>query len=73
MDIAGEVYVLLYSESQSCFHIEKMGIMLRNNYRIFVNSRKVDYIPLAVAHTIDELEAVKAELVKARAKVLEDN
>lgn len=72
MDIKDDVYVLLYSESQSCFHIEKLGLMLRNNYRIFVNGRKVDYIPLAIAGTPEELDRVQDDLAKARRSNLDE-
>ncbi|WP_140919056.1 hypothetical protein [Limnobaculum xujianqingii] len=70
MEIKGDLYVLLHSQTQGCFHIEKMGVMLRKNVNTFLSGNKVDYIPLAIAATIDELEEMKANLIEARAKVV---
>ncbi|WP_440495098.1 hypothetical protein [Serratia sarumanii] len=66
MEIKGDFYVLMHSESQGCFHIEKMSVMLHTNLGIFLKGKTVDYLPLAIAATIDELQEIKARLTARR-------
>lgn len=61
-----DCYVLMYSQSQGCFHIEKVSVMLDKNVRIFLRGKSVDYIPLAFAHTIEELHEIKSTLLIQR-------
>lgn len=69
MNTDNDLYVLQYSESQGCFHIETVGLMLDKNLGIYLNRRKVDYIPLAIAATVDELRQIRERLISERDKV----
>ncbi len=61
-----DCYVLMYSQSQDCFHIEKASAMLDKNLSIFLKGRSVDYLPLAFGYTVEELHEIKRALIKQR-------
>ncbi|HEI6987380.1 TPA: hypothetical protein SK300_002472 [Yersinia enterocolitica] len=66
MEIKGDFYVLMHSETQGLFHIETMGDMLYKNVGIFLKRKTVDYIPIAAAATIEELQEIKSRLIETR-------
>ncbi|HEY3984986.1 hypothetical protein [Cedecea sp.] len=68
MDIQGDFYVLMHSQLQGCFHIEKAGVMLDKNVRIYLRGSGADFIPLMFAATIDELLEFKAQLISEKEK-----
>ncbi len=62
------MYALLYSESQQCFHIETVDSMLNKNLHIYLKGKSCDYFTLAIGSTIEEMQAVKRQLVAKRAE-----
>lgn len=60
------MYVLLYSASQDCFHIETVAAMVDKNIRMYLDARKGDYITLAIGSTVGEMREVKRQLVARR-------
>lgn len=67
MEIKGDFFVLLHSESQDSFTVEKMSDMVMKNMNVFIKGAKVDYIVIAMAETAEELEEKKQKLLKLRA------
>ena len=51
MNLRGTAYVLEYSFSQRCFHVETLAEALETNARAFAENRRVDYIPLGIYPT----------------------
>lgn len=41
-----QTHVLLWSQSQSAFHIEPINDMLKENARAFAADRLMDYVPM---------------------------
>lgn len=54
-------YVLLWSQSQCCFHIEQLRDMYRANAAAFREDRRMDYVPLHIG-TDDECHALADHL-----------
>ncbi|CNB09103.1 MULTISPECIES: hypothetical protein [Yersinia pseudotuberculosis complex] len=69
MEIKGDFYVLMHSEAQDLFYIETMGDMFYKNVGIFLKRKTVDYIPIAAAATIEELQEIKSRLIDTRNSV----
>ena len=67
MEIKGDFFVLLHSESQDCFAVEKMSDMVIKNINVFIKGAEVDYIVVAVADTKEGLEERKLKLLELRA------
>ncbi|EBZ9516038.1 hypothetical protein EH138_17795 [Salmonella enterica subsp. enterica serovar Eastbourne] len=61
-----DLYVLLYSESQKCFHIETVAAMVDKNVRMYLNGKSGDYVPLAFGATVEELREIRHQLVGKR-------
>ena len=60
-----ELFVVSWSKSQNCFHIEKFDSMLDANSKIFMKDATVDYIPLAIAGTHEEAFEI-SKLIKEK-------
>lgn len=60
------MYVLLYSASQDCFHIETVTAMVDKNIRMYLDGRRGDYITLAIGSTVEEMREIKRQLVARR-------
>jgi hypothetical protein len=43
-----KTYVLLWSQSQNCFHIERAIDMLAADADAFKENRRMDYVPLVI-------------------------
>lgn len=56
-----ETWVLLWSHSQNCTHVEPLARMLDTNRRSYVNNTPMDYVPLHIG-TQDEVLGVSRSL-----------
>ncbi|ECC1693751.1 hypothetical protein FNI78_14420 [Salmonella enterica subsp. salamae] len=61
-----DLYVLLYSQSQNCFHIETASAMIRKNLRMYLNGKSGDYVTLAMGSSRDEMHDLRRQIVAAR-------
>ncbi|MBE0071482.1 hypothetical protein FOT46_07240 [Citrobacter freundii] len=66
MASSADLYVLLYSESQKCFHIETTSAMIRKNLRMYLNGKSGDYVTLAMGSSRDEMHDLRRQIVAAR-------
>lgn len=64
------MYVLLYSESQGCFHIETVAAMIDKNVRMYLDGRRGDYVTLAFGSTVEEMRDIRRQLVSRRGNVV---
>ena len=64
--------VLLWSESQRAFHIEKLGDAIARNRRLFCLSRSQDFVVVGVYQTTSECSGLRLYLQQAR-KAFEEN
>ncbi|MBA2503119.1 MAG: hypothetical protein H0V27_09590 [Pyrinomonadaceae bacterium] len=62
-----EMFVVEYSRSQNCFHVESVGEMLAKNRRMLLDGESIftDYIPVALFATEQEASAEYYRLRKA--------
>lgn len=67
MEIKGDFFVLLYSESQDVFVSDSLSGMVMKNMDAFVKGRTSDYLVIAMAETKEGLEEKKQKLLKLRA------
>ena len=58
--------VLLWSESQRAFHIEKLGDAIARNRRLFCRSRPQDFVVVGVYRTASECSGLRLYLQQAR-------
>lgn len=58
---AAETWVLLWSHSQNCTHVEPLSRMFDTNRRAYTNNTPMDYIPLHIG-TSDEVHAMSSSL-----------
>ncbi|WP_431296513.1 hypothetical protein [Rahnella sp. PAMC 25559] len=70
MEIKGDFFVLLHSESQDSFTVEKMSDMVMKNMNVFIKGAKVDYIVIAMADTLEDIEEHKRRLIELRIETL---
>ncbi|KAA6039300.1 hypothetical protein F3I30_23485 [Pantoea sp. Bo_34a] len=63
---SSDTYVLLYSASQDCFHIEKVSAMVEKNILRYLESRKGDYLALAFSPNTEDLLKVSRQLAEKR-------
>jgi len=54
-------FVMLWSQSQNCFHIERVRDMYDANAMAFREDRRMDYVPLHIG-TEDECHALASKL-----------
>jgi hypothetical protein len=54
MNITPQSFVVEWSHSQQCFHIEKVADMLKHNIGQCMQNRGPDYIPLSFFDSYDE-------------------
>ncbi|EBY2669465.1 hypothetical protein GB832_18660 [Salmonella enterica] len=66
MASSADLYVLLYSESQGCFHIETASAMIRKNLRMYLTGKSGDYVVLAMGSSRDEMHDLRRQIVAAR-------
>lgn len=66
MSTSTDLYVLLYSQSQNCFHIETASAMIRKNLRMYLNGKSGDYVTLAIGASHDEMHDLRRQIVAAR-------
>ncbi len=66
MNLIEQIYVLGYSESQQCFCTETLDITLDKNLKTFLNGRYTDYVPLAIAGSLEELHEIRSRLETER-------
>ncbi|ECC9707406.1 hypothetical protein DS660_24635 [Salmonella enterica subsp. salamae] len=66
MASSADLYVLLYSQSQNCFHIETVAAMIDKNARMYLDGRRGDYVTLAIGSTVEELREIRHRLVEQR-------
>lgn len=66
MSAPTDLYVLLYSQSQNCFHIETASAMIRKNLRMYLNGKSGDYVTLAMGSSRDEMHDLRRQIVAAR-------
>ncbi|RYF76814.1 MAG: hypothetical protein EOO22_00810 [Comamonadaceae bacterium] len=45
---ADDPWVLLWSQTQNAFHVERLAEMLEANRRAYTEDRRMDYVPLVV-------------------------
>ena len=64
--------VLLWSESQRAFHIEKLGDAIARNRRLFCRSRPQDFVVVGAYSTTSECSGLRLYLQQAR-KAFEEN
>ena len=74
MDLS-EIWIVEYSRSQRCFHVETLDETVKANLYIAERGSNTDYIPVAVCRShdaaIDTSEALRALLSpKPRARVI---
>ncbi|MES4611392.1 hypothetical protein V2154_02220 [Ewingella sp. CoE-038-23] len=67
MEIKGDFFVLLYSESQDVFVSDTLSGMVIKNMDAFTKGRTSDYLVIAMADTAEGLEEKKQKLLKLRA------
>lgn len=67
MEIKGDFYVLLHSESQDAFVVDTMLGMVMKNVGAYVKGRTSDYIVLAMADTEEDLLLHKEKILELRA------
>jgi hypothetical protein len=67
MEIKGDFFVLLYSESQDVFVSDTLSGMVMKNMDAFTKGRTSDYLVIAMADTAEGLEEKKKKLLKIRA------
>ncbi len=70
MASSADMYVLLYSESQKCFHIETVSAMVERNVRMYLDGRSGDYVTLAFGSSVEELREIRSQLVEKRGDVI---
>ncbi|ECJ2444976.1 hypothetical protein FNI96_20875 [Salmonella enterica subsp. diarizonae] len=70
MASSADLYVLLYSESQKCFHIETVAAMIDKNVRMYLDGRSGDYVTLTFGSTVEELREIRRQLVEKRGDVV---
>lgn len=56
-----QTHVLLWSQSQSAFHIEPIGDMLNENAHAFFDDRRMDYVPMLFG-TPDQCHGIADQL-----------
>ena len=66
MEITESTYVVLWSPSQKCFHVETFDSMLATNRKIFAEQNKGDYIILSLARSHDEASEIVLKLRMSR-------
>jgi len=49
-----EVWVVEWSESQQCFHVDLLDKSLETNTRNYLEGRKTDFVPIGVFATAEE-------------------
>ena len=59
-------YVVEYSFSQRCFHVESFAEALGTNASAFARNRRVDYIPLGIYPTREAANAACSALQPIR-------
>ncbi|UMR98590.1 hypothetical protein AOY87_10100 [Escherichia coli] len=69
MASSADLYVLLYSESQKCFHIETISAMVDKNVRMYLDRRSGDYVTLAFGSSVEELREIRRHLVARRGDI----
>jgi hypothetical protein len=67
MEIKGDFFVLLHSESQDGYIVDTMSGMVMKNMEAFTKGRSSDYIVIAMASTEESLNEQKKKLTKLRA------
>lgn len=64
---ADDIWVVEYSESQKCFHVETIKEMVDRNIDLMFKSKLVDYVPLMLSPGIHEanqfIEKLKLKMV----------
>ncbi|EFJ8857323.1 hypothetical protein FSI43_019120 [Escherichia coli] len=70
MASSADLYVLLYSESQKCFHIETVSAMVDKNVRMYLDGRSGDYVTIGFGSSVEELREIRSKLVEMRRGVI---
>lgn len=65
-----ELYLIEWSEKQQVFHVDKIKQILKNNLHAYVRNRKIEYFPVAIAHTYEEAQTIAKLLEQEREKNL---
>ena len=60
MEKVNALWVVEWSESQKSFHIDTLEKTLKRNTSAFIDKRKTDYKPLALASSQSEATKLKA-------------
>ncbi len=66
MNLIEQIYVLGYSESQRCFCTETLDITLDRNLKAFLSGRCTDYVPLAIAASLEDLHEIRSRIEAER-------
>ncbi|QSZ84725.1 hypothetical protein FYK26_09330 [Escherichia albertii] len=66
MASSADLYVLLYSESQKCFHIETVSAMIDKNVRMYLEGRSGDYVTIGIGSSVEELREIRGKLIEMR-------
>ena len=66
MEITESTYVVLWSPSQKCFHVETFESMLATNRKIFAEQNTGDYVVLSLARSHDEAHEIVLKLRASR-------
>ncbi|WP_210507428.1 hypothetical protein [Pantoea ananatis] len=65
-EFEGDVYVLLYSENQGYFAVERLSDLIKRNMDLFVSGISVDYAVIGMGETRDDIEELKQRLIGIR-------
>ena len=63
---SSKVYVLEYSGSQQCYHIEDLESMVEANMRAFLQGRLSDFMVIAIASDINRLDRLIEKIREGR-------
>lgn len=72
-EFEGDVYVLLYSENQGFFAVERLSDLIKRNMDLFVSGISVDYAVIGMGETRDEIEIIKQRLIGIRERYQDKN
>ncbi|KTS74238.1 MULTISPECIES: hypothetical protein [Pantoea] len=72
-EFEGDVYVLLYSENQGFFAVERLSDLIKRNMDLFVSGISVDYAVIGMGETRDDIEIIKQRLIGIRERYQDKN
>ena len=67
--ITSETLVVQWSPQHQYFHVSRLGQMLKQNVRSFIDGDLIDYIPLALANDDEKVSEIIAALKRLSRKL----